>query len=243
MCGRWRGELLALPLRRVAGAEAVRMGASWTPLGGGQGGDAGQRDIEVLVDVVAEGLERRDVQHLGFIGQRAGLRARGAPANRWQMRKAARAFCPTRWGRRSARRGRRESPASRAFAARWARRKRRRTIRKPGGRTRRAPVYMIGPARQRACAGGGTNYGLRPDSFLEPGRWEGMQTAVRSDSGDPPDCSAIHGPPAAWFRTARTKRSMRESTNRGDYPPRSPMWPPLSKGDTSGGFAHPIKWL
>ncbi len=65
------------------------MGASLTPRAAARAAISGEGDFEVLVDVVAEGLERRDVEDLGFVGQRAGL-ARAAARESMALRKAAR---------------------------------------------------------------------------------------------------------------------------------------------------------
>ena len=53
---------------------AVRMGASWNALARGQFGNLGQRNFQVLVDVVAQRLERRDVDDFGFVRQLADAR-------------------------------------------------------------------------------------------------------------------------------------------------------------------------
>ena len=62
----------ALVLRRIAGAhegaDAVLGQAARAQLGV----DAGERRLEVAVDVVRERLERRDVHHVGLVGERAG---------------------------------------------------------------------------------------------------------------------------------------------------------------------------
>ena len=71
MCGRLARHLLALPLRRVAGAQGGADGRQRDAPFGREGGDFGQRDFEVLVDVVAERLERGDVDDLRLVGQRA----------------------------------------------------------------------------------------------------------------------------------------------------------------------------
>ena len=69
------GHALALPLRGIAGAQRGADGRQLDAALAGQGGDLGQRDFEVLVDVVAERLERRDVNDLGLVGQRPQARA------------------------------------------------------------------------------------------------------------------------------------------------------------------------
>ena len=62
----WRSHCGVSPVRRAA-----RMGASGMPRSRREGGDFGQRDFEVLVDVVAERLERGDVHDLRLVGERA----------------------------------------------------------------------------------------------------------------------------------------------------------------------------
>jgi len=65
------GHALAVGLRRVARAQGrARMGAERHAALGGQSLDFGQRLLEVLVDVVAERLERRYVNHFGAVRQR-----------------------------------------------------------------------------------------------------------------------------------------------------------------------------
>ena len=80
---------LAFPLRRIAGPEGRPDRQRHTPFRR-QGGNFGQRHFEVLVNVVAQRLERRDVDDLRLVGQVSGerLRTRGSMA----VRKAARVF-------------------------------------------------------------------------------------------------------------------------------------------------------
>ena len=98
MCGGclpicWRSEAGVSPVRT-----AVRMGASGIPLRCGQRGDFGERGFEIPVDVVAERLERRDVDDLRFRRQ-AGRRARRGPGGRGRSERR-RASCRSRWARR-----------------------------------------------------------------------------------------------------------------------------------------------
>ena len=80
--------LLALPRGRVAGAHGGADGRERDALVRGQRGDLGQRRLQILVDVVAQRLERRDVDDL-----RSRRRARPARAARTrpsrQIRNAA----------------------------------------------------------------------------------------------------------------------------------------------------------
>jgi hypothetical protein len=71
MCGGflpifWRSEAGVSPVRT-----AVRMGAKATPRAASSA-ISGQRHFQVLVNVVAERLQRRDVNDFGLIRERAG---------------------------------------------------------------------------------------------------------------------------------------------------------------------------
>ena len=61
---------LALPLRRVAGPQGRSDGRQYDAALARQSGNLGQRDFEILMNVVAQRLERRDVDDLGPVGQR-----------------------------------------------------------------------------------------------------------------------------------------------------------------------------
>ena len=97
------------PLRRVAGAHRdAHVGA-----------DAAQRRLQVALDVVAQGLERRDVdepERRAPAGRPAAARRRSgrAPTGR------RRASCRTRWAPRRACARRRRWPARPAPARAWA---------------------------------------------------------------------------------------------------------------------------
>ena len=68
------------------------------------GADAGERRLEVALDVVGERLERRDVDDVRLIRQAAAPRSPRAPARR-SPRGTRRASCRSRWARRSGRAG------------------------------------------------------------------------------------------------------------------------------------------
>ena len=88
MCGGLAQALLALALRRVAGAH----GGADLDVGQAQraqlGADAGQRRFEVEADVVGQRLQRRDVDDRGLVGQRRRAAGPGAPARRCAARNA-----------------------------------------------------------------------------------------------------------------------------------------------------------
>ena len=67
---------LAFPGGGVAGADQVRMGASRMPRWPARSAISASGISRLLVHVVGERLERRDVDDLGFVGELAG--ARGA---------------------------------------------------------------------------------------------------------------------------------------------------------------------
>ena len=83
----------------------------------GQFADLGQRNFEVLPNVITESLERRDIDDARFLGQLAGA----CFANQFVEadQKSGQMSCPTRWARRSERRRRRGWRASPESAARW----------------------------------------------------------------------------------------------------------------------------
>ena len=64
--------LQALGRGRVAGADGGADRREQNSLFGGEIGDAGQRDVEILLNVVREGLQWRDVENLGVIAELAG---------------------------------------------------------------------------------------------------------------------------------------------------------------------------
>ena len=130
--------LLALGHRRVAGADRDPDVRDPDSLGGGVGGELGQRRLEVLVDVVRQRLERRDVEDLGRVGQgRAGARrGRAGPGGRGR-RGRRRGSCRSRSARRSACPRRRGCAASPRSGARSARRSARGTSRRRAGGTGR----------------------------------------------------------------------------------------------------------
>ena len=111
--------LLPLPHRRVAGAHGGADGREQDALFGGQRGDLGQRRLQVLADVVAERFERRDVDDRGLVRERSFTRRAHQAVE--ADAETPRAFCRSRWARRSEHLARREFPASRGFAVRWAR--------------------------------------------------------------------------------------------------------------------------
>ena len=102
--GRVAEHRLALLLRRVAGADGHRHVPA----------DPLERGAEVLLDVVGESLQRRDVD------QARAARARRAlpPAGR-APRGTRRASCPSRWAPTRARCGPRRSRARPSPARRW----------------------------------------------------------------------------------------------------------------------------
>ena len=95
----WRGPKHRGPLggRRVAGAYRGSDVRRSEALGFRQAADLPTRLGQVLVDVRAQGLERRDVDHLHFVGQLC-LRATAGGANPAQSGRP-RASCPIRWAR------------------------------------------------------------------------------------------------------------------------------------------------
>ena len=62
---------LALGGGRIAGAHGGANRRHRQALGSSEGGQRGERFLQVLADVVGEGLERRDVHHQRLLGQRA----------------------------------------------------------------------------------------------------------------------------------------------------------------------------
>ncbi len=72
--GRAADHRLPLGLRRVAGAHAGPDRRRDEPELRGHLGDAGERLLEVALDVVAQGLQRRDVEDGRLVGQLAALR-------------------------------------------------------------------------------------------------------------------------------------------------------------------------
>ena len=104
--------------QRVAGADGGANLRHQQAAFAGQRQDFAQRTFEILLDVVAQRLQRRDVENFGAVAQRAS-RAPCAPGDQCRSERL-RAFCLSRWEPRSAWCGRRESPASLAPAARWA---------------------------------------------------------------------------------------------------------------------------
>ena len=119
MCGGRSQHRPARGHQRVAGADR---GANLRQVDGlrsrASADDLGERAVEVLLDVVAERLERRDVQR-PTCGPRACRRRPAGPADRCRPGTPP-ASCRSRSAPRSACRGRRGSPASRRPAARSA---------------------------------------------------------------------------------------------------------------------------
>ena len=70
MCGGRLDDRLALGLRGVAGAEGGADAVRGVAQLAGDLLDLGERGFEVALDVVAERLERRDVDDLDFVGER-----------------------------------------------------------------------------------------------------------------------------------------------------------------------------
>jgi hypothetical protein len=71
--GRPAHQGLAAGARRVAGADRDAQRGEHEPLGGRRGPELGERPGEVLLDVVGEGAERRDVDDPGGVRQAARL--------------------------------------------------------------------------------------------------------------------------------------------------------------------------
>ena len=108
----------ALVHQRVAGAHGGANLRHQQPALARQLQDFAERDFQIFLDVVAQRLQRRDVEHFGAV-LRVRRRAPCAPAGRCRPG-TPRAFCPSRWARRSAWCGRPGCAASPAPAARWA---------------------------------------------------------------------------------------------------------------------------
>ena len=92
----------ALALRRVAGAHQradVDVGQARAPRARARMPASGT--ARLLLDVVGQRLQRRDVDDERLVGQRRRRRP-GGPARRWRPG-TRRASCPSRWARRSAR--------------------------------------------------------------------------------------------------------------------------------------------
>jgi len=77
---------LALPRGRVAGADGGANRRERNALGGRRGGDFGERHFQVDVDIVAQRLERRDVDDLGLVGERAETGGAHQPVEAEQKR-------------------------------------------------------------------------------------------------------------------------------------------------------------
>ena len=119
MCGGWR----SIAWRCAAGVSpvrtAARIGGSSVAGSSGRGPDLGQRHFQVAVNVVGQGLERRDIDDLRFVGQSPARALSKQPIEAGTERRPA--SCPSRSGRRSACAFRRRSRASPTVAARSAR--------------------------------------------------------------------------------------------------------------------------
>ena len=66
-------DLLPLGLGCVTGAQGCADAVRWVAKLDGDLPDLGQRFLEITANVVAEGLQRRDVKDVDFVGQRSLL--------------------------------------------------------------------------------------------------------------------------------------------------------------------------
>ncbi len=89
--------LLPLPGGSVSGPDGRADRCEWDTMARGQLRDFGERDLEVLANVVAEGLERRDVDHFRFVRQFAGAGLADQPVQAEQ--KCGQCFAGASWRR------------------------------------------------------------------------------------------------------------------------------------------------
>ena len=68
------GHLLALPLRRIARAQGRADGSQRNAAFGRQGANLAERNVQVLMNIVAQRLQRRNVDDFGLIGERTQSR-------------------------------------------------------------------------------------------------------------------------------------------------------------------------